>query len=142
MIDDDDDEEAVVSFESFFSGTELDFFTDCAKGSGTRFSCNEFDTLLFIIFLPRRAMMARGNRFMPAFLSIRMMWREKKSVQHEYMVSVSKMSEFMVLCEENNFSRLLLLLWRRAKKETLFRVYFQPIRIIFFLALNQRLSLF
>ncbi len=44
MIDDNDDEEAVVSFELFFSGTELDFFTDCAKGCGTRFSCNEFDT--------------------------------------------------------------------------------------------------
>ncbi len=44
VIDDDDDEEAVVSFELFFSGTELDFFTDCAKGCGTRFSCTVLHT--------------------------------------------------------------------------------------------------
>jgi len=41
---DDYDDEAVVDFELFFSGTELEFFTDCAKDCGTRFSCNEFDT--------------------------------------------------------------------------------------------------
>jgi hypothetical protein len=51
---DDYDDEAVVDFELFFSGTELEFFTDCAKDCGTRFSCNEFDTSPDLIFLHRK----------------------------------------------------------------------------------------
>ncbi len=39
-----DDGDVVVDFELFFSGTDSDFFTDCAKGCDTTFSCNEFDT--------------------------------------------------------------------------------------------------
>ncbi|CAF0823564.1 unnamed protein product, partial [Rotaria sordida] len=38
------DDEAVVDFELFFNETELELFTSCTKGCGTRFSCNEFDT--------------------------------------------------------------------------------------------------
>jgi hypothetical protein len=95
-------------------------------GASTEQTINDKrDKVLFIIFLPRRATIARRNRFMFAFLSIRMMCREKKSVQNKYMVSVSKMSEFIVLREENNFSRLLLLLWNRlAKNKHYFLVCF------------------
>jgi hypothetical protein len=92
--------------------------SDTIRASAEQTINENRDKVLFIIFLPRRAMMARRNRFMLAFFCLFEWCGEKNSIyRREDMVSVrKKLSEFIVLCEENNFSCLLLLLWNRVTK--------------------------